>query len=233
MQITAGSDVGREHFCQTCGKLFNGRNWKQNLEYHTFKHTGLKPFKCPFCRHCSALKFNLLRHIKNKHANCLSVDANTDQFEFSSQLLAESESSARCISSSVNFENCGSLAAHAAVPLQFAKTCNNLNLSRSVPSTEYIQSGCSSSGSLQEVATSISVGNKLCTQMQTFGSLHQLMNTSQPLLSSRLPSTPQVDLPNVEHLNKSDCVIDDTCLAATEIDSKPSATTQDVFVQPF
>ena len=38
-----------------------------------FKHTGLKPFRCPFCRHSSALKFNLLRHIKNKHADFIAL----------------------------------------------------------------------------------------------------------------------------------------------------------------
>ncbi|XP_018012514.1 protein tramtrack, alpha isoform isoform X1 [Hyalella azteca] len=64
--------VREPHFCPTCGKAFNGRNWKQNLEYHMFKHTGLKPFQCPFCRHSSALKFNLLRHIKNKHSDAMS-----------------------------------------------------------------------------------------------------------------------------------------------------------------
>ena len=38
-----------------------------------FKHTGLKPFSCPFCKHCSALKFNLIRHIKNKHADLIAL----------------------------------------------------------------------------------------------------------------------------------------------------------------
>ncbi|CAL4062494.1 unnamed protein product [Meganyctiphanes norvegica] len=53
--------------CMICGKLFRGRNWKQNLEYHSLTHTKYKPFKCPMCNHSSSLKYNLIRHIRNKH----------------------------------------------------------------------------------------------------------------------------------------------------------------------
>lgn len=58
--------------CKVCGKVFNGRNWKQNLEYHFLTHTKQKPFKCPICPHSSALKYNLIRHIRNRHSELLS-----------------------------------------------------------------------------------------------------------------------------------------------------------------
>lgn len=52
--------------------MFNGRNWKQNLEYHFLTHTKEKPFKCPICPHSSALKYNLIRHIRNRHWEVLA-----------------------------------------------------------------------------------------------------------------------------------------------------------------
>lgn len=60
------------NLCKVCGKVFNGRNWKQNLEYHFLTHTKEKPFKCPICPHRSALKYNLIRHIRNRHRNVLN-----------------------------------------------------------------------------------------------------------------------------------------------------------------
>lgn len=60
-----------------CGKVFNGRNWKQNLEYHLHTHTKYKPFKCPICSHCSSLKHNLIRHIRNNHKELFSHQNNS------------------------------------------------------------------------------------------------------------------------------------------------------------
>lgn len=61
------------NLCKVCGKVFNGRNWKQNLEYHFLTHTKEKPFKCPICPHSSALKYNLIRHIRNRHRDILNT----------------------------------------------------------------------------------------------------------------------------------------------------------------
>ena len=58
--------------CKVCGKVFIGRNWKQNIEYHFLTHTKEKPFKCPICLHRSALKYNLIRHIRNRHRDLLA-----------------------------------------------------------------------------------------------------------------------------------------------------------------
>ncbi|XP_068237730.1 zinc finger protein syd-9-like [Palaemon carinicauda] len=58
--------------CKVCGKVFNGRNWKQNLEYHFLTHTKEKPYKCTICPHSSALKYNLIRHIRNRHWEVLA-----------------------------------------------------------------------------------------------------------------------------------------------------------------
>nr|XP_053631703.1 transcription factor hamlet-like [Cherax quadricarinatus]XP_053631704.1 transcription factor hamlet-like [Cherax quadricarinatus] len=68
-------NIGAEQLgnvCKVCGKVFNGRNWKQNLEYHFLTHTKEKPFKCPICPHRSALKYNLIRHIRNRHHDLLT-----------------------------------------------------------------------------------------------------------------------------------------------------------------
>jgi len=71
-----------------CGKVFNGRNWKQNLEYHSLTHTKYKPFKCPICDHSSSLKYNLIRHIRNKHGELYpqlyphQEDSHVQNFQF-------------------------------------------------------------------------------------------------------------------------------------------------------
>lgn len=44
-------------------------------------HTKYKPFKCPICPHSSALKYNLIRHIRNRHYDILSPALQTQANE--------------------------------------------------------------------------------------------------------------------------------------------------------
>ncbi|KAG7167378.1 Zinc finger protein 169-like [Homarus americanus] len=53
--------------CAVCGKMFTGRNRRQNLQQHQMIHTGAKPFLCPYCSHCSNRKGNLDMHILRVH----------------------------------------------------------------------------------------------------------------------------------------------------------------------
>lgn len=50
--------------CPTCGKTFNNA---KDCRRHAVIHTGIKPFKCPYCPHRANLKFNLTKHIQAKH----------------------------------------------------------------------------------------------------------------------------------------------------------------------
>lgn len=58
--------------CDLCGKLFMGRNRRQNLQQHRMIHAGVKPYSCPYCSHCSNRKGNLDMHILRVHGNVAS-----------------------------------------------------------------------------------------------------------------------------------------------------------------
>ena len=53
--------------CQVCGKLFDGRNKKQNLKHHMMTHTGERRYVCPFCHHRTAHKWHLKTHVSRRH----------------------------------------------------------------------------------------------------------------------------------------------------------------------
>lgn len=58
--------TSRVYPCPTCGKTFNN---SKDCRRHAVIHTGIKPFKCPYCPHRANLKFNLTKHIQVKHSN--------------------------------------------------------------------------------------------------------------------------------------------------------------------
>ncbi|XP_018006761.1 broad-complex core protein isoforms 1/2/3/4/5 isoform X3 [Hyalella azteca] len=53
--------------CPACGKLFEGRNKKQNLKHHYMTHTGERRYACPFCGHRTAHKWHLKTHVMRRH----------------------------------------------------------------------------------------------------------------------------------------------------------------------
>lgn len=53
--------------CEFCGKEFRGRNLRQRRDYHLLTHSGLRPHICPHCPHRTALKSNLIKHIRAIH----------------------------------------------------------------------------------------------------------------------------------------------------------------------
>lgn len=60
--------------CDLCGKMFMGRNRRQNLQQHWMIHTGVKPYSCPYCSHCSNRKGNLDMHIVRVHGDTVTRD---------------------------------------------------------------------------------------------------------------------------------------------------------------
>lgn len=53
--------------CPVCGKEFRGRNLRQRRESHLLTHSGLRPHVCPHCPHRTALRSNLIKHIRAIH----------------------------------------------------------------------------------------------------------------------------------------------------------------------
>lgn len=53
--------------CSICGKMFEGRNKKQNLKHHYMVHTGERRYTCPFCGHRTAHKWHLKTHVMRRH----------------------------------------------------------------------------------------------------------------------------------------------------------------------
>lgn len=64
--VETTSVVGK--VCPVCGKQFQGRNRRQNLEHHLITHTGERRYPCPLCPHRAAHKWHLKTHILRRHA---------------------------------------------------------------------------------------------------------------------------------------------------------------------
>ena len=75
-----------------------GRGGQSSLSQHMRKHTGEKPYKCPYCDHRAAQKGNLKIHIRGHRAGTLTQGREPEAAETrvsegadDTTLMAESE----------------------------------------------------------------------------------------------------------------------------------------------
>ncbi|KAG7469966.1 hypothetical protein MATL_G00134370 [Megalops atlanticus] len=62
-------DKALSHACTICGKSFP---FQSSLSQHMRKHTGARPYKCPYCDHRASQKGNLKVHIRSHKIGTLS-----------------------------------------------------------------------------------------------------------------------------------------------------------------